>query len=203
MVKGKFQEWQQKYPEVSFEPLQHIAGTLNPADLPKRTDCTAEDVEKDTPWQNGPSFLKLPRENWPVSREFKIKIPQEEVVKTIQEPAIKVCHLKVSDKSVCSCKVCSLLSAPCECSTCRKAIKPSDSSHFQSLCHIMTRTTKIEKVRGVMARVLNTSAAITEAKRPGGYKDCSREEMDVIMRAPLSADDYQRADRMMLLVMQP
>ena len=27
--------------------------------------------------------------------------------------------------------------------------------------------------------------------------------MDVIMRAPLSADDYQTADRVMLLLMQP
>ena len=203
MVKGKFQEWQQKYPEVSFELLQHIAGTLNPADLPTRTSCTTQDVEKDMPWQNGPSFLKLPRENWPVSREFKIKIPDEEVIKTIQETVIKVCHLKVSDKSVCSCKVCSLLSAPCECSSCKKAIKLSDSPHFQSLCHIMTRTTKIEKVRGIMARVLRTSATITEVKRPGGYKDFSQEEMDVIMRAPLSADDYQRADRVIVLLMQP
>merc|ERR1711867_162480 len=50
VVKRKFQEWQQKYPEVSLEPLQHIAGTLNPADLPTRTSCTAEDVKKDTPW---------------------------------------------------------------------------------------------------------------------------------------------------------
>merc|ERR1712115_159053 len=111
------------------------------------------------------------REQWPVSKEFKIKIPDEEVFKTIQEPAIKVCHLKVSDKSVCSCKVCSLLSALCECSTCRKAIKPSDSPHFQSLRHIMTQTTKIEKVRGIMVRFLRTSATITKAKRPGGYKD--------------------------------
>merc|ERR1711867_56918 len=70
VVKGKFQEWQQNYPKLSFEPLQHIAGTLNPADLPTRTSCTAEDVEKDTPWQNGPSFLKLQRDEWPVSREI-------------------------------------------------------------------------------------------------------------------------------------
>ena len=27
--------------------------------------------------------------------------------------------------------------------------------------------------------------------------------MDTVMRAPLSADDYQRADRVMLLLMQP
>ena len=62
VVKGKFQEWQQKYLEIDFKPLQHIAGNLNPADLPTRTNCTAKDVEKDTPWQNGPSFLKLPRD---------------------------------------------------------------------------------------------------------------------------------------------
>ena len=61
---------------------------------------------------------------------LKAKIPDEEVVKTIQEPAIMVCHHKVSNKSVCSCKVCSLLSDPCDCSACGKAIKPSNSSHF-------------------------------------------------------------------------
>ena len=54
-----------------------------------------------------------------------------------------------------------------------------------------------------MARVLRTSGALGDAKKPGGYKDFSQEEMDVIMRAPLSADDYQRADKVMLLLMQP
>merc|ERR1712240_690002 len=37
VVIGKFQEWKLKYPEVTFKPLQHIAGPLNPADLPTRT----------------------------------------------------------------------------------------------------------------------------------------------------------------------
>ena len=82
---GKFQEWQLKYPEVSFESLQHIAGTLNPEDLPTRTSCTAEDVEMDTPWQNGPSFLKLPREEWPVLREFKTQIPEEKSCENYQD----------------------------------------------------------------------------------------------------------------------
>ena len=70
IVKGKFQEWQQKYPEIDFEPLQLFAGNLNPADLPTKRNCTAKDVQNDTPWQNGPSFLKLPRDQWPVSRAF-------------------------------------------------------------------------------------------------------------------------------------
>ena len=105
----------------------------------------------DTPWQNGPSFLMLPREDWPVSREFKTKIPEEEVVKTIKSLASKISHVKVSSKSVCLCKVCSLLSDPCDFSTSGKATKPGDSSHYQSLYHILTRTSKLQKARGVMA----------------------------------------------------
>ena len=61
VVKGKVQEWRQKFPEVTVEDLQHIAGVINPADLPTRTNCTALDIGKESNWQNGPEFLKLPR----------------------------------------------------------------------------------------------------------------------------------------------
>ena len=54
-----------------------------------------------------------------------------------------------------------------------------------------------------MAQVLHTSAAIVKGKRPGGYKDYSGQEMDNVMKAPLTANDYQRADKVMLLLMQP
>ena len=82
-------------------------------------------------------------EEWPVTRDFKNEIPEDEVVKTIKPPAAKLCHLKVSP--VCPCKMCSLLANPCGCSACKIALKPEDSSCFQSLCHIMTRTDKVEK----------------------------------------------------------
>ena len=95
VVKGKFQEWQQKYPEIDFEPLRHIAGNVNPADLHTRTNCTTKDVEKDTPWQKGPSFLKLPRDQWPVLKDFKMKIPEDKINKTTHEPVIQICHLKL------------------------------------------------------------------------------------------------------------
>ena len=62
VVIGKLQEWKEKFPETDFEPLQHIAGPLNPADLPTRSSCSALEVERNTPRQNGPDFLKLPRE---------------------------------------------------------------------------------------------------------------------------------------------
>ena len=65
VVKGKIQEWGLKFPEVTVEELQHIAGVINPADLPTRTNCTALDIGRETIWQNGPEFLKLPRESWP------------------------------------------------------------------------------------------------------------------------------------------
>ena len=54
-----------------------------------------------------------------------------------------------------------------------------------------------------MARVIRTSNAIKKDKRPRGFQDFSWQEMDVIMGAPLSAEDYERADRVMLLLMQP
>ena len=113
VVIGKFQEWKEKFPETDFEPLQQIAGPLNPADLPTISSCTALDVGRNTPWQIGPSFLKLPREEWPVTRDFKNEIPEDEVVKTIKAPAAKVCLLRMVP--TCSCKTCSLLTDPCQC----------------------------------------------------------------------------------------
>ena len=53
-----------------------------------------------------------------------------------------------------------------------------------------------------MARVLRASAAITKANRPRGYQDFSRQEMDKIIRKPLSAEDYDKADKIMFLLMQ-
>ena len=72
VVIGKFQEWKLKYPEVTFEPLQHIASPLNHIDLP--TTCTVPDFGMNTLWQEGLSFLKLSRKEWPAPREFKSQI---------------------------------------------------------------------------------------------------------------------------------
>ena len=83
VVIGKLQEWKAKFPETDFQSLQDIAGPLNAADLRTRTTCTALDIGRNTPWQIGPIFLKLPREEWPVTRDFKNKIPEEEVVKPL------------------------------------------------------------------------------------------------------------------------
>ena len=82
-------------------------------------------------------------------------------------------------------------------------IKQADSPHFQSLRHVMTWINKLETARGTMARILRASAAITKANRPRGYQDFTRQEMDEIIQKPLSAEDYDKADKIMYLLMQP
>ena len=70
---------------------------------------------------------------------------------------------------------------------------------------MLSRTNKIDKAQGVVARVLCTSKAIKDAlkEKPRAYKDFSRQEMELIIGAPLSAEDYESADQVMLLLMQP
>ena len=152
MVIGKFQEWKEKFPETDFELLQHIAGPLNPADLPTRSSCSASEVERNTPWQNGPEFLKLPREEWPVTRDFKNEILEEEVVQTIKAPKIKLNFLRLVQTY--SYRVCSRLKDPCQCSDCKKALNPRHSSCFQSFHQVLITTNSIERAQGVIARVL-------------------------------------------------
>merc|ERR1712240_603037 len=111
-----------------------------------RSSCSAPEVKRSTPWQNGPDFLKMPREEWPVTREFKNKIPEEEVVQTIKAPKVKLNLLRLVP--MCSCIVCFWLKDPCQCLDCKKALKLQNSSCFQSFCHMLIRTNSIERARG-------------------------------------------------------
>ena len=54
-----------------------------------------------------------------------------------------------------------------------------------------------------MARVLRASAMIARERRPGGYKDYTKEEMRANLGAPLAVTDYEKADKIILLLMQP
>ncbi|CAL1275851.1 unnamed protein product [Larinioides sclopetarius] len=50
---------------TNSEDWQHIAGILNPAELPSRS-CYSEELTKSL-WWEGPSWLKKPRKEWPLS----------------------------------------------------------------------------------------------------------------------------------------
>ena len=64
---------------VPLEEVHYISGELNPADIPTRGDTKLEDIGPSSLWQIGPNFLSLPRDQWPVTRDFvRSSIPDEE-----------------------------------------------------------------------------------------------------------------------------
>ena len=64
------------------EPVQWISSELNTSDILTRGTACPADLGLTSAWQKGPDFFSLPRESWPVSRQFleniKVKIPKEE-----------------------------------------------------------------------------------------------------------------------------
>ena len=54
-----------------------------------------------------------------------------------------------------------------------------------------------------MARVLRGSEMLAKENRPGGYSAYSKDEMLDNIAAPLTVADYEKADRVILLLMQP
>ena len=64
----------------------HVPSTDNPSDQNSRVGSTVADVQLDSRWQLGPSYLALEREDWPFERNFadkksRIEVPKEEVLK--------------------------------------------------------------------------------------------------------------------------
>ena len=190
------QDWRTKLPDTQFEELQHIAGPLNPADLATRPGCSAEDLGIDSLWQNGPKFLRQPREEWPVSREFCSKLPTEEVNKDAMLPhqtlgggCINLFQAALGKDSI-----------SCQCRTCSLLLRKPGEGH-QSLLDILSRTRRLLKARGVVARVLRCSAML--AKAGLAASTFTETELKAHLRTPLTAEDYDKADRVMLLLTQP
>ena len=63
--------------QCHVESLLHVAGDLNPADLPTRGQALPEQLGEESIWQCGPDFLYTPRKEWPVSRDFIREVPEE------------------------------------------------------------------------------------------------------------------------------
>ena len=66
------------------EPSQfyHTPSKENIADLGTRCNASIEDISENSAYQNGPAWLNLPMEEWPVTQDFSgAKIPEEELLK--------------------------------------------------------------------------------------------------------------------------
>ena len=72
--------------------------------------------------------------------------------------------------------------------------KPPDARR-KSLYRTPTRVFNLRMTRGVMARVTRTIARITSEGRPGGYRAYTRDELREIISTPVTAADYELADK--------
>ena len=62
------------------EKIFHIPGNLNPADLATRGKAHLSDLGPGSFWQTGPSFFRLRRDKWPVTRNVDLlEVPPDEV----------------------------------------------------------------------------------------------------------------------------
>ena len=78
------------------EPLQHVDGKLNVADLATRGDSKLVEIGPGSLWQKGPEFLRKPRNMWPVTSEFKHEaLPKDE---TKEVPHLLVAGAVVNEK---------------------------------------------------------------------------------------------------------
>jgi hypothetical protein len=79
----------------------HVESKFNGADRPTRLDSTIDDISPGSEWQNGPSYLYLPREEWPLERDFVTRktdcIPSNEILKKYRAIANKVVVQVVHD----------------------------------------------------------------------------------------------------------
>ena len=82
---------------VPLEDIHFVPGELNPADIPTRGDSKLQDIGPNSLWQIGPQFLSLPRDQWPITREFiREPIPDEEKrhVKAVASAAFRTVMIK-------------------------------------------------------------------------------------------------------------
>ena len=64
----------------NVEPVYHLPGEQNPADLGTREHAALSELGSDSVWQRGPHFLtEMDRNKWPLTRDFRDSVPQSEL----------------------------------------------------------------------------------------------------------------------------
>ena len=64
----------------SVEPVYHLPGEQNPADLGTRGHAALRELGLESVWQKGPHFLtEMDRNKWPLTRDFRDSVPQSEL----------------------------------------------------------------------------------------------------------------------------
>ena len=64
------------------ENIYHVRSKLYISDLGTRADVTVEDISPGSDWQCGTDWMRLPREDWPLTQDTKgVTVPKEELRK--------------------------------------------------------------------------------------------------------------------------
>ena len=58
--------------------ILHVPGIYNPSDIGTRSNVRMKDIDKESRWQKGPSFLCEPRKGWPLKLKNEGEIPDVE-----------------------------------------------------------------------------------------------------------------------------
>ena len=67
---------------VDVKNIYHVRSKLNISDLATRTNATVEDISTGSDWQDGPAWMKLPRNEWPLTQDTGgALVPEEETQK--------------------------------------------------------------------------------------------------------------------------
>ena len=67
---------------VDVKNIYHVRSKLNISDLATRTNATVEDISTGSAWQDGPAWMKLPRDEWPLTQDTGgTPVPEEETQK--------------------------------------------------------------------------------------------------------------------------
>jgi hypothetical protein len=71
--------WEKSNPGIVVDKLHHWPGPRNIADIATKGRASIQDVDENSEWQLGPLEARFPRTSWPASRDFRRKVPEEEV----------------------------------------------------------------------------------------------------------------------------
>ena len=90
----------QEYCQVGDENGEwyHVPSDSNPADRPSRVDSEPPDIMPGSSWQRGPNYLRLPRKDWALERNFadrkgKVQVPVEEVARKYRDKLSVDCKM--------------------------------------------------------------------------------------------------------------
>ena len=162
-------------PMMTVDPPFHTAGKINiMADMATRGLVTIQEVGDNSTWQQGLQYLEEERDCWPITRDFVREIPEE-------ERRLKVYNMINTVVSKVN----------------RGKEEPGVLGLVDRLKNVMNYSDSLDKVRGIMVRLLRLSSACT-----GVINRPTREDLKIIASKPITVAEYEKVDGILIVLSQ-